>query len=185
MWSLYAQTTTAWSSFLLSTNSTLSSNSGLLTASLVLSRAHTIVYTLTIRDAQTGEIVISTPIGYDQIELEELEQQLFQYHSVTQRRTGNIPPLCQRRYFTKYYNSTTTIGMDLAAVGRAMREAGFSPETHRIFSWYTRLDVYVLYIVQKQSTRFRKASPFFDSESMIDCMIGQQDLVVDLIDAAQ
>jgi hypothetical protein len=31
--------------------------------------------------------------------------------------------------------------MSLAAIGRAMQEAGFSPQTHRIFSWYTSVDV--------------------------------------------
>jgi hypothetical protein len=75
--------------------------------------------------------------------------------------------------------------MDLAAVSSAMREAGFLPETYRIFSWYTPLDVYVLFFVQEQSTLIRTACHFFVIESIIDLMIGQQDLVVDLIDAAQ
>jgi hypothetical protein len=42
------------------------------------------------------------------------------------------------------FTAGATNGMDLAAIGRAMRDTGFSPETHRIFSWYTPLDVYVL-----------------------------------------
>ena len=68
---------------------------------------HAIVHILTIRDAQTGEIVVSTPVDYNQIELDEPEQQLSHYHSVIQGRSGDMSPYCQCKYFAQHYSSTT------------------------------------------------------------------------------
>ena len=68
---------------------------------------HAIVHILTIRDAQTGEIVVSTPVDYNQIELDEPELQLSHYHSVIQGRSGDMSPYCQCKYFAQHYSSTT------------------------------------------------------------------------------
>lgn len=43
--------------------------------------------------------------------------------------------------FTRFYNASHTNVMGLVAVGRAMRSAGFSVGTHRMFSWWAMSDL--------------------------------------------
>lgn len=98
--------------------------------------ARPIPFALTIRNAKTEEIVISTPIDYEHLSLQEVKDILQHYHLVIQQRNCPTNDFCKKSYFAKLYNVPTTNGMDLTAVGRAMRAAGFSPKTHRILSWY-------------------------------------------------
>jgi hypothetical protein len=60
-----------------------------------------------------------------------------------QKRGSTGSPFTKSPYFTKFYRSDTASGMSLAAVGKFIRDAGFTPNTHRIVSWYTPVDVYI------------------------------------------
>lgn len=51
---------------------------------------------------------------------------------------------CRQVYFARFYSSSTTNGLKLTTKGRILRASGFSPSTHRIFSWWTSVDVFVL-----------------------------------------
>ena len=99
--------------------------------------AHAIVFIVTIRDVKTGDIILSTSVDYDRMELTDLERQLTTHQETLSRRASR---LCSVGYFAKWYNAFVTNGMSLPAIGEAMRTAGFSPSTHRIISWWTPVD---------------------------------------------
>jgi hypothetical protein len=99
--------------------------------------AHSIVFIVTIRDVKTGDIVLSTSINYDRMELTELERQLTAYQETLSRRASHF---CSVGYLAKWYNALVTNGISLLAIGEAMRTAGFSPSIHRIISWWTPVD---------------------------------------------
>jgi hypothetical protein len=99
--------------------------------------AQSIVFILTIRDVKTGDIILSTSVDYDRMELTELERQLTAYQEALSRHASRF---CSIQYFAKWYNAMATNGMSVPAIGEAMRAAGFSPSTHRIISWWTTID---------------------------------------------
>lgn len=105
--------------------------------------AHCIPWIITIRDVKTGEIILSTPVNYENMELSEVEDAIRAYQ-LTQLPAGGVNRYCTAEYFTKFYNATNTNGMTLAAIGEAMRAASFKPSTHRVWSWYSAHDTIVL-----------------------------------------
>lgn len=103
-----------------------------------LKAVNVVPFAISVRDARTAELVLSTPIDYDDIDLGDLEDLLAAHQG--DRGTSTF---MRKRYFQKFYNSTTTNGMSLSAGGRHLKTAEFTPETHKVISWYTSVDEHV------------------------------------------
>lgn len=63
--------------------------------------AHCIPWIITIRDAKKSEIILSTPVNYENMELSEVENTLRAYR-LTQRPPGEISRFCTTAYFTQF-----------------------------------------------------------------------------------
>lgn len=97
-----------------------------------------IVYSLTVREFPTNKIVISTMIDYGAIPLQDFEDALIAH--LTRTGTAHSQSFHKLGYTRKQYRNIKTCSLSLAAVGDCFRDAGFSPETHRIISWYSKAD---------------------------------------------
>ncbi|KAH5703725.1 hypothetical protein HBI18_255280 [Parastagonospora nodorum] len=100
-----------------------------------------IPYSLSIRDMKTGDVVVSTSIDYG-MALSDIDATLKPY--VTSGRTMQSYVLTQR-YLSKFYTGLKTHGLTLREVGEAIRKAGFSPDTHRVLSWHSSVDVFIFH----------------------------------------
>jgi hypothetical protein len=96
-------------------------------------------YAILIRNVRDGALILSTSVDYDGINLDEMEHILAAHQG--DRGTS---VWTRKSYFMNFYNGVTTNGMSLSAVGRFLRTAGFSIETHTLLSWYTMIDMYVV-----------------------------------------
>jgi hypothetical protein len=99
-----------------------------------------IPFILTVRDVKTDAITLSTTIDYESSTMQYLQDTLEQH----QTQFGSTRLLFMHtRYFTKFYHAATTSSMSFGSVGNHFRAAVFSPEMHRIISWYSKADVCV------------------------------------------
>ncbi len=101
---------------------------------------HPILFILTIRGMKTDEIILSTAVDYRSILLDDLEAQMYQ-HRQTVFSTGPSVAWCKEAYFGKFYEGETTCGLSLQGIGKEIRAKGFSPDTHRLLSWYNTVDI--------------------------------------------
>jgi hypothetical protein len=103
---------------------------------------------------KTAEIIISTTVDYKGQTLQAIEDALKQH----QQAFGSTihKQLCGVRYTSRFYQSSRTHGLSLSSIGDRLREAGFSPDTHRIIFWHTNLDCVVF------SRAIRGHSQLFD-----------------------
>lgn len=103
-------------------------------------QACSIPFILTVHDVKTDAIILSTTIDYESSTTQFIQDTLEQH----QTQLGSTLSVSMRTpYFTKFHHAATTSGMSPASVGDHLRAAGFSPETHRIISWYSKIDVCV------------------------------------------
>jgi hypothetical protein len=116
--------------------------------------AQPIPYMLSVRDARTDAVVLTTPIDYNYIQLSDLQDIIYRHTH------DNAPPSSSNRtknlliggmstfqityYMRKWYKSNTTNGMSLTRIGQYLINiAGFPPDTHCILSWWTLVDIHV------------------------------------------
>ncbi|CAO2650267.1 Nn.00g015590.m01.CDS01 [Neocucurbitaria sp. VM-36] len=103
--------------------------------------ANAVPFILTVRDAKTDNVIISTAIDCDSILITDLEVQIQAQQQAASTSTHR-PPYQSAAYFAQFYQGDTTCGMSLQAIGHHLKTAaGFSPDTHRILSWYCSTDV--------------------------------------------
>ncbi|KAH8723509.1 hypothetical protein GQ44DRAFT_773885 [Phaeosphaeriaceae sp. PMI808] len=98
-------------------------------------------YILTIRDAKTEDIIISTTVDYEGRTLQSIEDELEQHQSQFGVHAHKI--FGKANYFSNFYQARTTSGMSLAAIDDFIRAAGFSLETHRVLGWFKVFDACV------------------------------------------
>jgi hypothetical protein len=102
--------------------------------------ANSIPFYISVRDIWTERVVLLTSIDHDGIALKEIERLVVEHYG-----GRNTPVWCWVAHFSRFYpGSLTTTGMSLAAVGDHLRDAGFSPQTHHILSWYSSMDIAVV-----------------------------------------
>jgi hypothetical protein len=98
--------------------------------------AHAIPFAISVRDVRSNHVILSTSIDY----LTEMQLKIAEHQGKRGASTW-----CKAPYFSRFYSgSSTTKGMSLAAVGQHLRKAGFTPQTHRLLSWYTPIDLNVI-----------------------------------------
>ena len=97
-----------------------------------------VAFSISVRDARTGDIVLSTPVDYECRSLDDIEQEL-----VTP--PGKKTPYNTRQNFERHYNAEHTHGMSLSALGNSLRRAGFDPVTHVLLSWRATTDIDIIY----------------------------------------
>lgn len=101
----------------------------------------TVPYILTVREYSTGKIILSTPIDYGSVPLDDLQDILYHEHMKGKPKNPVCPPFLNKMYFAQFYENDFTCGMSLQAVRNMLRELGFDPDTHRILSWFTTVDM--------------------------------------------
>ncbi|CAN9432130.1 unnamed protein product [Alternaria sp. RS040] len=94
---------------------------------------------IVIRDASSGKIVISSLVDYGSMSVEDMAHELLKYYKGP--NPGPWRPGVTK--FRKAYKGTHTTGLSLKSIGDALRDLGFHPDTHRILSWYSVLDMQV------------------------------------------
>ena len=100
---------------------------------------HTCVLTVTIREYESEAIVFSSTIDYGGIQLDDMVELISrEYHNVGKVASAQFVNVAFAR---KQHQSHVTTGFSLSAVGDKLREAGFSPEMHRLICWYTKADM--------------------------------------------
>lgn len=92
---------------------------------------------LTVRDAKTGEIVVSTTIDYDSMSTQDLSDATKRYQRAI---GGGIAGYYETVSIQKYYHADHTSGMSLAAVCQQLLAKGFSPDTYRVILWHRMFD---------------------------------------------
>lgn len=107
----------------------------------ILKDWHSIPYVISIRNAKTDGIFLSTPVDYNGISLNDLKVEMQKEFQSTHKDSDAAPHWTRRRYFTHFYNAPQTNGMGLVAIGRALRAADFSIGIHRLFSWWALSDL--------------------------------------------
>ncbi|CAN9199983.1 unnamed protein product [Alternaria alternata] len=94
---------------------------------------------IVVRDASSGKIVISSLVNYGSMSIEDMVHELLKYY-----KGPNPGPWCPNvPKLRKAYKGTHTTGLSLKSIGDALRDSGFHPDTHRILSWYSVLDMQV------------------------------------------
>jgi hypothetical protein len=97
-----------------------------------------VAFYISVRNARTGEIVLSTPINYGGRSLDSIEREL-----VT--KSGKRTMYNAKTTFERHYNAEHTHGMSLSAVGSAPRRVGFDPATHVLVSGWAAMDNDIIY----------------------------------------
>ncbi|KAI8932700.1 hypothetical protein NX059_010192 [Plenodomus lindquistii] len=90
--------------------------------------ANTIPFILTVRDVKTGAIIVSTTIDYGAMLLSDIVEELTKH----QGQRGLTPFMCVE-YMAGFYHGDRTSGLSMSAVGKILLDAGFTPNTHRVW----------------------------------------------------
>ena len=100
--------------------------------------ARPVPFSISVRDARTGDIVLSTCIDYGGIGIDYL-QRLIMQHSGSKWTYAN-----KTAQYERHYKAACTHGMTLSAIGEFLRDAGFTTATHVLLSWWTSIDCEVI-----------------------------------------
>ncbi len=96
-----------------------------------------------------------------------MEAQIREHHE--QVSSSVLSFWCTQDYFGQFYQSECTCGLSLQAIGSILREKGYSPNTHRFFSWYSNLDIAVFSRALRGLNEIMDYTPFpelfFDPDS--------------------
>lgn len=103
-----------------------------------IKNSRAVAFFISVRNAQTGETVLSTPVSYEGRSLDDIEKE-----SVT--KSGMKTPYNTRRTFERHYNAEHTHVVSLSSVGNSLRRAGFDPVTHVLLSWRATTDIDIIY----------------------------------------
>lgn len=82
-----------------------------------------------------------TNVGYGGMPLAEsydLMQKCADWRAVLKRRKQRDIPYMNRNF--RFYRDSKTIGLSISEIGNAIRAAGYPPDTHRVFGWYSAFD---------------------------------------------
>ncbi|KAH4308175.1 hypothetical protein HBH79_114170 [Parastagonospora nodorum] len=116
-----------------------------------------VVYSLTVREFPSNKVVVSTTIDYGSMPLQKLHDMIVtRLAAKGSRRKGfHLVP-----YMRKQYRDNKTVRLSLASVGDCVREAGFSPDTHRVISWYSSLDIAIFNRALRGHSEVFDTTPF-------------------------
>lgn len=88
---------------------------------------------LSVREILTDKVVVTTNVDYNSMPLQDLDDAVRQHQ--VRYSTRKVSSFHRKEYATRHYNDSKTNRMSLAMIGDVLRDAGFDPFTHRIFSW--------------------------------------------------
>ncbi|KAJ4367067.1 hypothetical protein N0V83_007597 [Neocucurbitaria cava] len=94
-----------------------------------------IPYQVVVRDGSTGRIVVSSLVDYSSMSLQDLSNEVDRFNK------GRKSSFTSVSFMARHYRSDFTRGLSLATIGQILRNAGFNPDTHRILSWYSHVDI--------------------------------------------
>ncbi len=101
-----------------------------------------IPYAVTVRDAKTDEVIVSSAVDYASMPLDDMEAQIQEHHLTVS--TNELPFWATKAYFAEVnQGNDTSCGLILQAIGDQLRAQRFTPETYRILYWFSSTGIVV------------------------------------------